>query len=454
MTDKNLKILLDENELPKSWYNIIADLPSPMDPPFNPMTKEPLKPEDMEILFAKELIRQEGSPERSIPIPEEVLDAYRLWRPTPLYRARRLEEMLKTPAKIYYKYEGVSPPGSHKPNTAVAQAYYNMKEGTERITTETGAGQWGSALSFATCLFGLKCTVYMVRASYDQKPYRKIMMQTWGATVFPSPSEQTKFGRKILEEDPNCSGSLGVAISEGIEDAVTNDDAKYSLGSVLNHVLLHQTIVGLELKKQFESVDDYPDSKYGCVGGGSNFAGAVFPFVADKLKGEKPDLDVIACEPKACPTLTRAPYEYDFGDAAETAPIVKMYTLGHKFIPPPIHAGGLRYHGDAPLLCKLVKDGYIGAQAYHQNEVFEAATTFARAEGIIIAPETAHCAKAAIDDAIKCKETGEEKTIFFANSGHGHFDLAAYDAYFAGSLTDYDYPEKSIKMALKDPPKI
>ena len=454
MTDKNLKILLDENELPKSWYNIIADLPSPMDPPLNPMTKEPLKPEDMEILFAKELIRQEASPERFIPIPEEVLDVYRLWRPTPLYRARRLEEMLKTPAKIYYKYEGVSPPGSHKPNTAVAQAYYNMKEGTERITTETGAGQWGSALSFATCLFGLKCTVYMVRASYDQKPYRKIMMQTWGATVFPSPSEQTKFGKKLLEEDPNCTGSLGVAISEAIEDAVTSDDAKYSLGSVLNHVLLHQTIVGLEIKKQFELVDDYPDSMYGCVGGGSNFSGAVFPFVADKLKGEKPDLDVIACEPKACPTLTKAPYEYDFGDAAETAPIVKMYTLGHKFIPPPIHAGGLRYHGDAPLLCKLVKDGYIRAQAYHQNEVFEAATTFARTEGIIIAPETAHCVKAAIDDAIKCKETGEEKTIFFANSGHGHFDLAAYDAYFAKSLTDYDYPEESIKIALKDLPKI
>jgi tryptophan synthase beta chain len=454
MSNKDTKILLSENEIPKNWYNIQADLPTPLDPPLHPATKEPLKPEDMKILFPMELIRQEASTERFIPIPEEVLDVYRLWRPTPLYRARRLEEKLKTPAKIYYKWEGVSPPGSHKPNTAVAQAFYNMKEGTKRITTETGAGQWGSALSFATCLFNLECRVYMVRASYDQKPYRKSLMQIWGAEVFASPSKETEFGKKTLEEDPNNSGSLGLAISEAIEDAVKHDDSKYALGSVLNHVLLHQTVVGLEIKKQFELVDDYPDAMYGCVGGGSNFSGAAFPFVGDKLKGEKPDLEVISCEPKACPTLTRAPYEYDYGDTAETAPIVKMYTLGHKFIPPPIHAGGLRYHGDAPLLCKLTKEGYMKAQAYNQNEVFEAATIFARTEGFVIAPETAHCVKATIDEAIKCKKTGEEKTIFFANSGHGHFDLAAYDAYFAKKLKDYEYPEEKIKIALKDLPKI
>lgn len=454
LTNEKTKIVLDEEEIPKSWYNIQADLSTPLDPPINPATKEPIGPDDLKAVFPMELIKQEVSSERWIPIPEEVLDIYRLWRPTPLYRAHKLEKKLKTPAKIYYKWEGVSPPGSHKPNTAVAQAYYNMKEGTKRIATETGAGQWGSALAFATCLFNLDCTVYMVRASYDQKPYRKNLIQAWGATIHPSPSNQTEFGKKMLKEDPNTPGSLGVAISEAMEDAVTHDDTKYSLGSVLNHVMLHQTIIGLEMKKQFELVEDYPDIMYGCVGGGSNFAGAAFPFVADKLKGEKPNLEVVSCEPKACPTLTRAPYAYDFGDTAEMTPLLKMYTLGHKFIPPPIHAGGLRYHGDSPLLSKLTNEGHMKAQAYHQNEVFEAATIFARTEGILVAPETAHCVKAAIDEAVKCKEAGKEETIFFANSGHGHFDLAAYEAYYSGKLTDYEYPEEKIKMALQDIPKI
>lgn len=448
------KFLLDENELPKKWYNIQADLPSPLDPPINPATKEPVKPSDLEPIFPKELIKQEVSTERWIPIPEEVREVYRLWRPTPLYRAVRLEKALKTPARIYYKWEGVSPPGSHKPNTAVAQAYYNMKEGVARLTTETGAGQWGSSLAFATCLFGLKCTIYMVKVSYEQKPYRRILMETWGAECVPSPSTRTRFGRKMLEADPNCPGSLGIAISEAIEDAATHEDTKYSLGSVLNHVLLHQTIVGLECKKQFEMAGDYPDVIFGCVGGGSNFSGACFPFLMDKLRGERPDLRAVACEPKACPTLTKGPYTYDYGDTAKMTPLLKMYTLGHEFIPPPIHAGGLRYHGDAPLLCKLVKEGYVEAAAYHQNEVFEAATLFARTEGFLVAPETAHCVKAAIDEAIKCRRTGEEKVILFANSGHGHFDLAAYDAYLSGKLIDYEYPEELVQQALAKLPKI
>ncbi|MDI6902195.1 MAG: TrpB-like pyridoxal phosphate-dependent enzyme [Methanocellales archaeon] len=448
------KILLDENEIPKKWYNIQADLPTPLDPYLNPATKEPVGPEDLAPIFPMELIKQEVSTERWIPIPDEVRDIYRLWRPTPLYRALRLEKALKTPAKIYYKWEGVSPPGSHKPNTAVAQAYYNMKEGVERITTETGAGQWGSALAFGTCLFDLDCTIYMVRISYEQKPYRRVLMETWGAEVFPSPSQRTNAGRKILEKDPETTGSLGIAISEAVEDAATHDDTKYSLGSVLNHVLLHQTVVGLEVKKQFEIAEEYPDVMFGCVGGGSNFSGACFPFVGDKLRGERPDLQVISCEPTACPTLTKGLYKYDFGDTAMLTPLLLMYTLGHDFVPAPIHAGGLRYHGDAPLLCKLTNEGVMGAVAYHQNEVFEAALTFARAEGIVVAPETAHCVKATIDEARRCKETGEEKTIFFANSGHGHFDLAAYDAYLAGKLVDYEYPAELIKRALANLPKV
>jgi tryptophan synthase beta chain len=449
-----VKIELSEEDIPKQWYNIQADLPTPLDPPLHPATGEPVGPDDLKAIFPMELIKQEVSQERWIPIPEEVRDIYRIWRPTPLYRATRLEKFLKTPAKIYYKWEGNSPPGSHKPNTAVAQAYYNMKEGVTRLATETGAGQWGSALAFATCLFGMKCTVYMVRASYDQKPYRRIMMETWGAECIPSPSNRTQYGKKVLESDPNCSGSLGMAISEAIEDAVTHENTKYSLGSVLNHVMLHQTVVGLECKKQFELIDEYPDSMFGCVGGGSNFSGASFPFVADKISGKKPDLRVVSCEPKACPTLTKGPYAYDFGDTAKMAPIVKMYTLGHSFIPPPIHAGGLRYHGDAPLLCRLTKDGFMEAVAFNQNEVFEAAITFARTEGIIIAPETAHAARGAIDEALRCKKTGEEKTIFLAASGHGLLDLSAYDAYLNKKLVDYEYPESLIKEALTKLPKV
>ena len=450
---KRTKFLLDEEEIPKAWYNIQADLPTPLDPPVKP-NGEPLKPEDLAPIFPMELIKQEVSTEKWIPIPEEVRDIYRLWRPTPLYRATRLEKLLKTPAKIYYKWEGVSPPGSHKPNTAVAQAYYNVKEGVERMTTETGAGQWGSALAFGTLLFDLKCMIYMVKVSYEQKPYRRILMESWGAKCIPSPSERTKFGKAMLEKDPKCLGSLGIAISEAIEDAATHEDTKYSLGSVLNHVLLHQTVNGIECKKQFELAGDYPDIMFGCVGGGSNFAGACYPFVGDKLRGEKPDLKVVACEPKACPTLTKGPYMYDHGDTAKMTPLLMMYTLGHEFVPPPIHAGGLRYHGDAPSMCKLVKEGVMEAVAYHQNEVFKAALTFAKAEGFLVAPETAHCVKGTIDEALRCKETGEEKVIFFANSGHGHFDLGAYDAYLRGKLIDYEYSPELVKEALAKVPKV
>jgi len=443
------KILLDENEMPRKWYNILADLPTPLDPPLNPATGEPIKPEDLSAIFPMELIKQEVSDKREIPIPEEVLEIYRIWRPTPLYRAYRLEKALKTPARIYYKWEGVSPPGSHKPNTAVAQAYYNMKEGIERLSTETGAGQWGSSLAFATSLFGLKCTVYMVKASYEQKPYRRILMETWGAECFPSPTDRTEAGRRIREKFPDTTGSLGIAISEAVEDAAKHDDTNYSLGSVLNHVLLHQTIIGLEAKKQFEIAETYPDMVFGCVGGGSNFSGASFPFVGDKLRGEKPDVEIISCEPMACPTLTKGLYTYDFGDTAQLTPLLKMYTLGHDFVPPPIHAGGLRYHGDAPILCKLTKEGYMSARAYYQNEVFEAAHIFARSEGFIVAPESAHAVKAVIDEAIRCKKTGEEKVLFFNNSGHGHFDLMGYDLYHEGKLVDYEYPAELIKKSLE-----
>jgi tryptophan synthase beta chain len=446
------KVMLDEEEIPREWYNIQADLPTPLDPPRNPQTKEPIRPEELAPIFPMELIRQEATTERWISIPEEVREVYRLWRPSPLYRAKRLEERLKTPARIYYKWEGVSPPGSHKPNTAVAQAYYNMKEGVERITTETGAGQWGSALAFGCGLFGLKCTVYMVSASYDQKPYRRIMMQTWGAEVYRSPSENTQFGRSYLEKDPETPGSLGIAISEAVEDAATHGNAHYALGSVLNHVLLHQTVVGLEAKKALESIDEYPDALYGCVGGGSNFSGLSFPFIADRFKGK--DLKVVACEPTACPTLTKGPYLYDYGDCAGLTPLLKMFTLGHEFVPPAIHAGGLRYHGDAPLLSKLVKEGYIEAVAYRQNDVFAAARFFAETEGIIVAPESAHGIKGVIDEALRCKKEGEEEVILFNNSGHGHFDLAAYDAYLDGRLEDYEYPLDMIEKSLAKVPKV
>lgn len=451
---ERVKFLLDEEELPKAWYNIQADLPSPLDPPLHPATGEPVRPQDLEPIFPKELIRQEVSQERWIPIPEEVREVYRIWRPTPLYRAVRLERTLKTPARIYYKWEGVSPAGSHKPNTSVAQAYYNMKEGVERLTTETGAGQWGSALAFATMLFGLKCTVYMVRVSYEGKPYRRILMEIWGAECIPSPSERTEYGRRVLKEDPQNPGSLGIAISEAIEDAVTHKNTKYSLGSVLNHVLLHQTVVGLEAKKQMEMAGEYPDVILGCVGGGSNYAGLLFPFLADKLTGKKPGLQAFSCEPKACPTLTKGVYTYDHGDSAGLTPLLKMYTLGHTFVPPPIHAGGLRYHGDAPLLCKLTKEGYVGALAYHQNEVFEAAHLFAKTEGFVIAPETAHAVRAVVDEALRCKRTGEEKVILFNCSGHGMLDLGAWDAYLGGRLEDFEYPRELVEKALKQLPKL
>ena len=443
------KIMLDENEMPGKWYNIQADIE--MEPPLNPQTHEPLKGEDMEPIFPKEVIRQEMSRERWISIPEEIKEIYLMWRPTPLIRAERLEKFLKTPAKIYFKWEGVSPPGSHKPNTAVAQAYYNAREGVERLTTETGAGQWGSALAFGARLFELALTVYMVKVSYEQKPYRRIMMETWGAEVIPSPSKRTKAGREILKKDANTSGSLGIAISEAVEDAVMHENTKYALGSVLNHVVLHQTVIGLEMKKQFEAIEEKPDVIIGCVGGGSNFSGGAFPFVYDKLHGE--DFKIIAVEPKACPTLTKGLYEYDYGDTARLTPLLKMYTLGHTFIPPAIHAGGLRYHGDSPALSKLVKEGVIEARAYYQNEVFEAAKIFAQTEGFIVAPEAAHAVKAVIDEAIKCKERNEEKTIVFINSGHGHFDLAAYDAFNHGLLQDYEYPDELIKEALKSLPR-
>ncbi len=439
------KIVLDENDMPKKWYNIQADLKTPLDPPLNPQTKQPIGPDDLRQIFPMELIKQEVSTDRYIKIPEKVREIYRIWRPTPLYRAITLEKALKTPAKIYYKWEGVSPPGSHKPNSAVAQAYFNMKEGVEKLVTETGAGQWGSALSFATRLFNIKCRVYMVKCSYEQKPYRRILMENWGAEVLSSPTKFTKSGREILKKNPNTSGSLGISISEAVEDAATHDNTNYSLGSVLNHVVLHQTIIGLELKKQFEILDEYPDIICGCVGGGSNFAGTSFPFLRDKILGKKPNLKIISVEPLACPTLTKGEYRYDFGDSVGLTPLLKMYTLGHSFVPPAIHAGGLRYHGDSPLLSKLTKEGYMEAIAYYQNEVFEAATLFARTEGFIVAPETAHAVKAAIDLARMCKYNNEKKVIVFGNSGHGHFDLSAYEAYYSKKMQDFSYPKILIK---------
>ncbi len=442
------KVILSEREIPGQWYNIIPDLPEQLPPPIHPATGKPIGPQDLAPIFPMELIKQEVSTERWIDIPDEVIDVLKIWRPTPLHRAYRLEKALKTNCRIYYKNESLSPPGSHKPNTAVAQAYYNKKEGVRRLCTETGAGQWGSALAFACKLFGLKCTVYMVKVSYEQKPYRRLLMQTWGAEVYPSPTNLTKSGRSILEKDPNSPGSLGIAISEAVEDAATHEDAKYSLGSVLNHVILHQTIVGLETKKQLELIDEKPDTLIGCVGGGSNFSGFVFPFIPDKLKGK--DIKMIAVEPTACPTLTKGLYLYDFGDTAGLTPLIKMYTLGHTFIPPGIHAGGLRYHGDAPLLCLLVKNKIISAVAYAQNPVFESAVLFAQTEGLIPAPETAHAIKCAIDEAKK----NDNKCIVFNFSGHGYFDLSAYDAYFSKKLEDYAYPEERIKEAILKIPKV
>ncbi len=446
-------IQLGQSEIPKRWYNIMADLPEPLAPPINPGTGKPLTPDELAPIFPMALIMQEVSPEQWIDIPDEVREVYTIWRPSPMVRATRLEKALGTPARIYYKNESVSPPGSHKPNTALAQAYYNKAEGVERIVTETGAGQWGSALSFGCNLFGLKCKVYMVKISYEQKPYRKSLMHIWGSEVVPSPSPDTQAGRAILEADPKCWGSLGIAISEAVEDAATHDDTKYALGSVLNHVLLHQTVVGLEVKEQFKLVGDYPDVIAGCIGGGSNFSGFAFPLVHDKLKEGK-DIDVVCVEPKACPSVTRGQYRYDFGDTAKLTPLMKMFTLGHSFVPPPVHAGGLRYHGMAPLVSHLNKLGVLRTVAYHQNEVFDAALTFARTEGIVPAPETAHVIKYVVDRALECKEKKEELCIAFNFSGHGHFDLAAYDAYLAGELKDYAYPKAEIEKALSELPEV
>ena len=447
----DVKILLSESELPQKWYNVQADLPEPLKPPLKP-NGTPVGPQDLSPIFPMELIKQEVSQERWIEIPDELLDIYKLWRPSPLCRARRLEKYLKTPARIYFKNESVSPAGSHKPNTAVAQAYYNKKAGIKRLATETGAGQWGSALSFACNLFGLKCTVYMVKVSYDQKPYRKFMMQVWGGKVFASPSNLTQSGRVVLTKNPDSPGSLGIAISEAVEDAATHDDTNYSLGSVLNHVILHQTIVGLETQKQLKIAGENPDILIGCVGGGSNFGGFVAPFVPEKLKGK--NIKIIAVEPTSCPTLTKGPFRYDYGDIAKLTPLLMMYTLGHSFVPPAIHAGGLRYHGMSPIVSLLFNKKIIEAVAYPQNTVFEAAVVFAKTEGILPAPETAHAIKCAIDEAIKCRETKQEKCIVFNFSGHGHFDMASYDKYLSGKLEDYELPGEEIKKALGELPEI
>jgi len=446
------KIMLSENEIPTQWYNILPDMPSPPSPPLNPADGKPLGPEALTPIFPMSLIEQEVSTKREIDIPEEVLAVYRLWRPSPLFRAHRLEQALKTPARIYYKYEGVSPAGSHKPNTSIPQAYYNKQAGIKRIATETGAGQWGSAMALACGFFGLECTVYMVKVSYQQKPYRRSMIHAWGGEVYASPTDRTQSGRKILEESPDSQGSLGIAISEAVEDAATHGDTNYALGSVLNHVMLHQTVIGLETKKQFEKIGETPDVLIGCVGGGSNFAGFTFPFVRDRINGSK--VRIVAAEPAACPTLTKGTYAYDFGDTAKLTPLVKMYTLGHDFVPPGIHAGGLRYHGDSPLVSQLYHEKVIEAVAFHQNPVFESAVLFARSEGIIPAPESAHAIKAAVDEAVRSREAGESNVIAFNLSGHGHFDMGAYDSYFDKKLEDYELPQEQIARALKNLPQL
>jgi tryptophan synthase beta chain len=446
---------LDQKDMPTHWYNIQADLPEPLPPVLHPGTGKPVTPDDLAPLFPMGLIMQEANTtDRYIEIPDEVLEIYRTWRPTVLHRAYRLEKALDTPAKIFYKYEGTNQAGSHKPNTAVAQAYYNKIEGVKRMTTETGAGQWGSALAFAGSLFDIEIKVYMVRISYDQKPYRRIAMEVWGANCVPSPSPDTKAGRDMLAKWPDCPGSLGLAISEAVEDAVSREDTHYSLGSVLNHVLLHQTIIGEETRKQMEMADAYPDIIVGCIGGGSNFSGQFLPWIRDKISGKKPKMRIICVEPESCPSVTKGLYTYDFGDLVGVTPLLKMYTLGHTFVPPPIHAGGLRYHGMAPIVSHLHRLGLIEAQAAHQMAVFEAGVLFARTEGIITGPEPCHDLKVAIDEALKCKEEGVSKTILIAHSGHGHFDLAAYDAYLSGKLVDYAYPEEEVRKAMLELPKV
>src|SRR5574340_581758 len=446
-----VKVLLEESEIPTHWYNVVADMPNPPAPPLGPDGK-PVTPEMMMAIFPGNILEQEMSAERWIPIPEQVREIYKLWRPSPLFRALRLEQALGTPAKIYYKYEGVSPAGSHKPNSAVAQAYFNKQACINRLTTETGAGQWGSSLALAGQMFGIEVRIYMVKVSYNQKPFRRSMMQTWGAEVLASPTNLTNAGRQILDQDPNNPGSLGIAISEAVEEAASRKDTNYALGSVLNHVLLHQTVIGLEAKKQFAKIGEYPDMIFAPCGGGSNFGGVAFPFLADKASGKK--VRAVAVEPTSCPTLTKGHYAYDFGDQSGYTPLMLMYTLGHDFMPPSIHAGGMRYHGGSPLVSQLYKEGIIEAIAVPQKATFEAGVRFARAEGIIPAPEACHAIRAVIDEALRCKASGEPRTLFFNLSGHGHFDMAAYDKYFAGELEDYEYPEEEIRKALERLPKV
>ena len=447
-----IKVLLEESEIPKQWYNIIADMPNKPAPYYSPFTGKIVTPEEMSVIFPVDLLMQEMSAERFIDIPDEIRQMYAQWRPTPLYRARGLEKVLDTPARIYYKYEGCNATGSHKLNTALAQAYYNKKAGIKRLATETGAGQWGSALSMACNHFGLECTVYMVKVSYTQKPYRRSFMQTFGASVTASPSNLTNAGRMILERDPDSTGSLGIAISEAVEDAATHNDTNYALGSVLNHVCLHQTIIGQEAKKQMEMIDEYPDVVFACCGGGSNFSGISFPFLMDKFKGTK--VRAVAVEPTACPTLTKGVFAFDYGDTAKMAPIAKMYTLGHDFVPAGIHAGGLRYHGDSAIVSQLYHDGLIEAKAYGQKPVFDSAVMFARSEGIVPAPESAHAIRAVVDEALMAKEAGEEKVILFNLSGHGYFDMTSYDLYFSGNMVDIDYSEEDVKECIKKLPQI
>jgi tryptophan synthase beta chain len=450
---ETVKYVLDESRLPTRWYNLVADLPTPPPPVLHPGTKQPVGPGDLAPLFPMALIAQEVATEREIEIPEPVREIYCQWRPSPLYRARRLEQALQTPARIYYKYEGVSPAGSHKPNTAVAQAFYNRQAGVKKIVTETGAGQWGSSLAFAGALFGIDVKVFMVRVSYNQKPYRRAMMEAYGARCVPSPSPETRSGRAVLEKNPEHPGSLGIAISEAVEVAAASEDTKYALGSVLNHVLLHQTVVGQEAMAQLEMAGDYPDIVVGCTGGGSNFAGIAFPFIGAQLRGGK-KLRVVAVEPAACPSLTRGRYAYDFGDTGHLTPLVKMHTLGSTFTPPPFHAGGLRYHGMAPLVSHCLHLGLIEAKAYRQTEVFSAGVQFARAEGIIPAPEANHAVKGAIDEALRCRDEGTPRTILFNLCGHGHFDMQAYTDYFAGKLVDQQYEEQELAMALAGLPSV
>jgi len=450
---RRTKFVLDEDRIPRSWYNIAADLPVAPSPYLHPATLQPIGPDDLAPLFPMALIGQEVSADREVEIPEQVREAYTLYRPSPLYRAHRLEAALDTPAHIYYKYEGVSPAGSHKPNTALAQAYYNKEQGVTRLATETGAGQWGSALAFAGAYFGLEVKVYMVRASYDQKPYRRILMETYGAEVVPSPSTTTNYGRKVLAETPDNPGSLGIAISEAVEDAATREDTKYSLGSVLNHVLLHQTVIGQEAIEQMGMAGESPDVVIGCTGGGSNFAGLAFPFLGRNFRdGAKHR--IVAVEPEAAPSLTRGIYAYDYGDTAKMAPVAKMHTLGHDFIPEPIHAGGLRYHGMSPLVSLLKENGYIEARRVHQRSSFAAGVQFARAEGILPAPEPTHAIRVAIDEALAAKEAGESRVILFNLCGHGHFDLSAYEKYLDGSLEDFEYPAERVAAALEALPKV